>query len=378
MNARRRTTTSPQLPGRVYPKYGSYHWVRPDKKWIKLCRIEEGEARMLERLAEEKRRFAPALGKGNMPLILGDYMGKHAATYADSFRKEWLRRGKDAQSYFRDWDVMLVDASAVEDFLTVNWPDKLPTQNAMKAWLSKFFSWCVRKRFIRINPCREVSVKKPKARNVYMPHDAFVAIRDALMLSKPHPNTGKRSAVPTGPMMQCFVDLCYLTMQRSTEIRNLRWSVDPTNPYGCSWIDEKAGVIHFVPSKTEDSSGEMVDWPITPEISTVLQRARLLEPAFGQTYVIRDKRGHPKTDQACRDAWEGAMERVGLADAPYTIKDVRAKAMTDAKRLGYEIDQLQIAGAHTDASTTRGYIKSRDVPVSQVRLALPKVGNGTG
>lgn len=34
----------------------------------------------------------------------------------------------------RDWDVLLVDASAVEDFLTINWRDKLPTQTAMKAW----------------------------------------------------------------------------------------------------------------------------------------------------------------------------------------------------------------------------------------------------
>jgi integrase len=30
-------------------------------------------------------------------------------------------------------------------------------------------------------------------------------------------------------MMQCFVDLCYLTAQRSTEIRNLRWAADPKN-----------------------------------------------------------------------------------------------------------------------------------------------------
>jgi integrase len=103
----------------------------------------------------------------------------------------------------------------------------------------------------------------------------------------------------------------------------------------------------------------------------VLNRARLLEPAFGQKYVIRDRRGKPKTDQACRDAWEGAMQRAGLNDRPYTIKDIRAKAMTDAKRSGYDLDALQVAGAHTDRSTTEGYIKSREVPVSTVVLHLP-------
>jgi hypothetical protein len=45
------------------------------------------------------------------------------------------------------------------------------------------------------------------------------------------------------------------------------------------------------------------------------------------------------------------MARVGMQDKPYTIKDIRAKAFTDAKRLGYKIDDLQIAGAHTDRST---------------------------
>jgi integrase len=77
--------------------------------------------------------------------------------------------------------------------------------------------------------------------------------------------------VNTGPMMQCFIELCYLTCQRSTEIRLLTWEQ----------IDRATGVIHFVPTKTAESSGEAVDWPITPDIDTVLNRARLLEPAFG-------------------------------------------------------------------------------------------------
>jgi integrase len=50
-------------------------------------------------------------------------------------------------------------------------------------------------------------------------------------------------------MMQCFIDLCYLTCQRSTEIRLLTWEQ----------IDRVAGVIHFVPTKTAASSGEAVD-----------------------------------------------------------------------------------------------------------------------
>lgn len=53
------------------------------------------------------------------------------------------------------------------------------------------------------------------------------------------------------------------------------------------------------------------------------------------------------------------------------MKDIRAKALTDAKRAGYDIEALQVAGAHADRATTEGYIKQRDVPLSTVKLTLP-------
>ncbi|MCA8260864.1 tyrosine-type recombinase/integrase [Burkholderia multivorans] len=372
MNARRRTVPD-GLPNRVYIRSGSYYWARPDGKWLKLARVSDGEVRMLQRLAEEKRDFEPKLGNGNVPRLVGEYMDTHKAKYAESYRDEWARRGDAVVFYFRDWNVERIDAGDVEDFLTANWPEKLPMQRAMKAWLSKFFNWIVRrKKLMQVNPCREVVVKKPKVRDVYIPDRHFVAIREALMsyeYKKDADTPNERiviGKVPTGPMMQCFVDLCYLTCQRSTEIRLLRWDQ----------IDREAGVIHFVPTKTEDSSGEAVDWPLTPDIEAVLARAKLLDPAFGQTYVIRDKKGNPKTDQACRDAWDGAVKRAAKSDPsiegkPYTIKDIRAKALTDAKRAGYAIEELRVAGAHTDTSTTETYIKSREVPRSNVVLHLP-------
>jgi integrase len=367
MNARRRSRPD-GLPSRVYMKGTSYYWVRTDNRWIRLSKVTDGDVKMFERLAAEKRAFEPIVaGRGNIPAIVGTYMEQKAMSYAESFRDEWRRRGEGVRSYFRDWNIERVDASAVEDFLLNNWPERLSMQKAMKAWLSTFFSWAVRKKFVTVNPTREVKVKKPKKRNVYIPDEHFLRIREWLVkytyvLHEDTPDKREvTGSVPTGPMMQCFIDLCYLTCQRSTEIRLLRWEQ----------VDREAGVIHFVPTKTADSSGEAVDWPITPDIDAVLNRARLLAPTFGQKYVIRDRRGQAKSDQACRDAWEGAMQRAGLADKPYTIKDIRAKAMTDAKRAGYDLEALQVAGAHTDRSTTEGYIKSREVPVSTVVLHLP-------
>ena len=371
MNARRRTKAD-GLPSRVYVRYGSYHWVRhTDEKWIKLCRVGEGQTRMLERLAEERRKVEVDCNEGSFARLVTVYMDEHIAQYAESFRKEWRRRGEDVRKAFPTHDIEEPDTGDIEEFLKSNWPEKLPTQRAMKGWLSKFFSWAVRRRYRTTNPCREVQVRKPKVRRVYISHADFLAIRRALAVyTYERTRRGKvekvQAKVPTGEEMQVLVDLCYLTCQRSTDIRNLRWSQ----------VDEPAGVIHFVPSKTEDSTGEPVDWPITPEIAAVLKRAKELRASrkvqkLGDDYVLTDMHGKQKTAAACRAAWREAMARAGLAEKDYTIKDIRAKAMTDASKAGYDLDALQVAGAHADRSTTQGYIKQREVPVSTVRLQLP-------
>ncbi|AOZ06750.1 tyrosine-type recombinase/integrase [Cupriavidus malaysiensis] len=370
MNARRRTKAD-GLPSRVYVRRNSFFWVRPtDEKWLKLCRVAEGETLMYERLAAEKRKVEVDGDEGSMSRLVAIYMDKFEGQYSDTFRDEWKRRGEDVRKAFKHHSVEQVDSGLIEDFLLQNWADKLPTQRAMKGWLSKFFAWAVRRRHAQVNPCREVEVKKPTVRDVYIPHDHFMAIRAALAsYSYEKKIKGKlqviTAKVPTGPEMQIFVDLCYLTCQRSTEIRLLRWSQ----------VDERAGVIRFKPTKTENSSGQAVDWPITPEIAAVLRRARALRRELTvqplHDYVITDRRGKPKTAAACRDAWRDGLVRSKLEKMDYVVKDIRAKALTDAYRSGHGIDELQVAGAHADRATTEDYIKQRDVPVSVVRLRLP-------
>jgi len=360
------------LPARVYRKSGSYYWVRKgDGKWIWLCRTEDGEARMLERLVQEKRKVEAMHTEGNMPVIVADYIKKHEGKYAESYRAEWKRRGEDVRAAFRAFDIEQVNTAAVMDFLENNWANKDTMKRAMKAWLSPFFTWAVRRSLVSINPCREVEAKRPRGRAVYIPHDHFLRIRAALAsytYEKTLPGGEVKvvaAKVPTGPEMQVFVDLCYLTCQRSTEIRQLRWSQ----------IDERAGVIRFKPSKTEKSTGQAVDCPITAEIADVLQRARALGRGvtvrLEDDFVVVGSNGKAKTDAACRDAWRGALARAKLEKMDYVVKDIRAKALTDAKKAGYHIDALQVAGAHADRATTEGYIKQREVPLSVVRLQLP-------
>jgi integrase len=352
MNPRRRTVTDPVLPGRVYPKSGSWYWFPKGGSWIKLCRIDEGEAKMLERLAAEKRKHASMTGTGNVPPLVTEYVKQKQAEHRE---RGWHLFGNYVKKCFANIDIEEVDTAYVADFLRSNYSDKLHMQRRMRSFLTGFFQWCRENRhYTGENPCNGIRLKQPKPRDVYIIDEHFAMIREDLAQSS--------------PMILCLVDLCYLTVQRSTEIRSLRWKKEDENS---SWVDRENGVIHFRPSKTRDSSGIAVDWPITPEIDAVLTMAKSIGKVKGPL-VIHTKSGGFWRDTIALRVWREACNRLELQQYAYTIKDIRAKALTDARRAGYETDALMVAAAHANKATTEIYFKDRTVPLSNVRLALPK------
>ncbi len=55
----------------------------------------------------------------------------------------------------------------------------------------------------------------------------------------------------------------------------------------------------------------------------------------------------------------------------YTLKDIRPKAITDAQKNGFALEHISIAAVHSRTSTTVGYIKDKETPISEVRMKLP-------
>jgi hypothetical protein len=53
-------------------------------------------------------------------------------------------------------------------------------------------------------------------------------------------------------------------------------------------------MLHFLPSKTEDSSDEVVDWPIIPEIDAVLKRAQTLAPQLGYATLSKTNKARQR------------------------------------------------------------------------------------
>lgn len=350
MNARRRTVPD-GLPSRVYEKSGSFYYYPKGGRWIKLCRVDEGETKMLKRLAAEKEKADSQKGLGNMPALVDLYVKEKRGDHRE---ERWWRYGEYVKTRFIDVDVEIIDPAYVVEFLK-SWATKIPMQRTMRAFLSGFFQWCRENRYYKgENPCNGIRLKSQPERDVYITDEHFAMIRAELAIN---------------PMILALVDLCYLTLQRSTEIRALKWRKSGDDDL--NWIDREAGIIHFKPSKTQHSSGLSVDVAITPDIDAALQLARSTGKVKSP-YVLHTRTGKPWGDTTALQVWRRACDRAELQQYGYTIKDIRAKAITDAADNGYTIEQLRIAAVHTKSTTTQVYFKGKKNGKSEVKMATKK------
>lgn len=328
------------------------------QKWHPLTREDEGLPALYAALAnlesEAKAR------RNDMPSAVSEWLKVALPGLSVAEQHETTRMAHIIRAGLEDFEV---DQAQARDMLTFlnQWSltGKLRTAQRYRAILTKFFRWSIVQGYRIDNPIDAVRLKAPKARDRYITDEEFMAIRAKLLGSDDH-------KAASGDMMQTYVDLLYLTGQRGTDIRTLRWSQ----------VDEHAGVIHFKPSKTAGSSGAKVDVPVTKAIAEVLARAKqhMRAKARVSPYVIHNLEGNAYSAHGVGTAWERARNRAGIEDA--TLKDLRGKHATDAKKAGYEIEEIQASLAHEDASTTKVYLKQRETARSRVALSIPSAKNG--
>lgn len=350
-----------KLPRRVYVKHSTYWFVDLTRRWHKLSRVNDGEAKMY--LALAARIDAPPLSR--MPGAVGAFKAEYLPGLAMTTQKEHERLLDIAAEEFSNFDVADVRPTDVARSVKNLYTGRPTAARHYKARLSTFFRWAVQAGLRGDNPCREIWLKAPPKRDRYITDDEFGKIRAWLLRGDDGQPTG------AGEMARVFVELCYLTAQRPTDVRRLQWS------------QVRIEAIAFKPSKTEGSSGAKVLVHRTPAINAILERARTFvrpatkeekrsgkhRAAMKSMFVVHALDGGPYTMSGIRSAWQRACRRAAVKNA--TIKDLRAKALTDARRLGYGLEQLQIAAAHRSITTTEGYLRVFDEPRSSIELTLP-------
>jgi integrase len=326
------------LPAYVRIKSGAYYY-----RTTKVCRVDEGEARLYELLADRMRtsNLQP------MPAAVAAFKIAYLRTLAPSTRDEHARYLTIFSDEFAEFRVDQVRAVDIQRSVRNLYAGKDTAAQHYKARISTFFRWCVAEAGLREdNPCREVQVKKPRPRKTPWTDELFWQVRELFP-----------------PMQQCYHDLSFLLYQRTTDVRLLERS------------QVRDGVIHFAPTKTRCSSGKEVDVQLTPTIQAVLDRAAAIRREWKvvSPYVICMRSGSAYTANGIHSAYERAdMKLHKDGKIGLNPKALRPYAATCAKRQGFSKDELQVGLAHTSVITTEGYIQQHETPVSEVVMMLPK------
>jgi integrase len=364
----RRTQHRALAESRVYQKGLRFYFFAPRPmvnpttgkvaRWHSLCPVTDGveQARLLAGRIQAFNSTASRAG-GDLPGHLGIWMATvikrrdarrpadpERAVMHDRSTKEVARVGKVVADAFADFDVAQVRPVDVAQFLD-QWEGRRAAAT-YRSTLSTFFDWAARRGLRADNPVGVVKVEKAKPRRRYITDDEFHRIREALLIGA----DGKRTQ--SGPSMQRLIGVAYLTLQRITDIRLLRWDQVTANG------------VHFKPTKTDGTTAAEVVIPMGPAL------AALLLPVQPEGYVFTSRSGRPYAATGVRTAFVRACARAGVEGA--TPKDLRAKAVTDAKRAGFTLAEISVATTHSSEAMTAAYVKRAEAPTTAVTLTLPQ------
>ena len=118
--------------------------------------------------------------------------------------------------------------------------------------------------------------------------------------------------------------------------------------------------LSLLASPTLSGDGQSMVFSYTPRLRDVLNRSKQLRRRASSMYLFATQNGTPQTTSGFNSAWRRLKNKVGLSDFHY--HDIRAKALTDAKRKGGS-DYAQALGNHTSVETTENSIKAHEVTI---------------
>ena len=196
-------------------------------------------------------------------------------------------------------------------------------------FLSSMFSYAMRWGWCKFNPCTGVRRNTEKKRTRYITDEEL-----KLLMSE------------ASEQMACIIELAYLTAIRKSDLLKIRVN------------DLQADGLHVLPTKTQDSTGQVMIFSNTPRLLEVLNRSRKLRRRASSMYLFATQDGTPHSTSGFNSAWKRLKNKVGLSDIHF--HDIRAKALTDAKRMAGS-DYAQALGNHASVETTEIYIKAREV-----------------
>lgn len=275
------------LPPGVRLKHGSWHLVRKHV-WTKLCRVDEGRARLYVRLTEEVDSADGAVWYAIMAYLAGGMKGLATAT-----QKHYRNTGMRMLHHFGHLRIDELEPTHCAQYL--KWcrdEDRAVTGNREKAFMSSVYEHAMSEGWATYNPWRGVRRSKERPSKSYVEHETLVSSLDR-----------------APPCLQHILAVAYLTGIRQTDLRLMKRDQ----------LTRDGLVLE------ESKTGKRNTHEITPTIMKFIDAALQRAQAFGSDFIFVSERGKPWSE------W-GLQSALRRFKPGYRFRDLRSKAQSDTDK----------------------------------------------
>lgn len=309
------------LPAAMYHRHGAYYLVRRGK-WLRLgADLPTALREYAKRIGHASGGFPSFIDTNEQRIMRDANTGK---LKAETTRKQYAHCCNLLREMLRELspeDLTSRDVKALRTELQ----DTPALANRTITVLKLLMDCAVEDEIVASNPC--VGVDRIR-----------VAARTRRITAAEY----KRIHAHATPLLRAVMDLCYFTGQRIGDVLTIR--VDALGEDGIYFEQQKTG------------ARLIVAW--TDELRAAVKAARALKPnLLRPTYIW----GFDAPSYFwIHKLWLRACRAAKVADAH--LHDIRAAAASDAQAQG--VDAKALLG-HTDARTTKIYLRDKVVPVVQ-------------
>lgn len=320
--------TRSDLPRRVYEKHGSYYFVTPAAKWIRLCRVSDGLPAMYRALARLTDQEA---NSQRMPAVISRWMDSKREEWSPGHAEDQERIAKHMAARFAEFLPSDVSTPVCAQYLKAL-SGKPRTHNQHRSMLRQVLAFAAVEGLREgHNPVDNIAPKKTAPRIRVVTDDELRAMKAAALLQSRN-----------GEALVRMIDLAVITGQRIGDLIKIRWQ-DVT----------EQGIV-IVQGKGKGRVRLLIEW--SPALRAAVDACAAGTERIG--HLLKTQSGHGYRYAGIRSAWDRAAARAGIEDLH--IHDLRGRSGVDAlEAAGQDIKAAQRLLGHTSEAMTRQYVEGK-------------------
>ena len=276
-------------PKRVYRGRSAWEWKTPGGKTVRLCRLDQPPAVVLERYAEAVE--ANPAGDTFAEMAKLYHACAHFSRLSKVTQEDYLRASERPLAIFGHLRPAVIKPAMIRMYMDKRGVESMYRANRELSWMAVVFGFGYERGMVPLNPVTGVKKFPEERRRHYVtPEDYAAAYKRAQ------------------PPIRVAMELAYATGLRQADV------------LGLTWQQVRADGILVKQSKT----GREVLKEITPRVQAAQDLAKTLpKPASIQSwYVVHTRTGSRYTRTGFNSSWQ-------RVNAGFTFHDLRRAGATD-------------------------------------------------